>query len=367
MGFYVRKSLRAGPFRFNLSKSGLGVSVGVPGFRVGTGPRGNYVHVGKGGVSYRATFGARQPAAQAPTWQPPPPPPVADVLLEDITGASAAELVPTGPGDLVEQLNEAAKRWRLFPWALSLLMAALLAKPIVGAILLVPGLPGLTWLWLRDRARRTVVAFYDVNDSPADWFQGLIDASNALAGAHALWRVNAAGNVRSTYQYKINSGASTLISRAKARISSGSPPFLTTNIAVPSITSGPNSLYFLPDRLLVRDAKRFSDVAYAALQSHPSSQRFIETDRPPRDAAKVDTTWQYVNVKGGPDRRFKNNRQLPVMLYGELDLTSASGLHWLLQCSLVEVVQQFAVMLSQAPRELARSVQVDATRAFASE
>ena len=37
-----------GPFRFNLSKSGLGVSAGVPGFRVGTGPRGNYVHMGRG-------------------------------------------------------------------------------------------------------------------------------------------------------------------------------------------------------------------------------------------------------------------------------------------------------------------------------
>lgn len=363
MGFYVRKSLRAGPFRFNLSKSGLGVSAGVPGFRVGTGPRGNYVHVGKGGASYRATFGARQPTAQAQAWQPPPPPPVAEVLLEDVTGASAAELVATGPGDLVAQLNEAAKQWRLFPWALGLLVVALVAKPIVGAILLVPGIPGLAWLWLRDRARRTVVAFYDVNDSPAEWFQGLVDASTALGSAHALWRVNAAGDVRSTYQYKVNSGASTLISRAKARISSGSPPFLTTNIVVPSITSGANTLYFLPDRLLVKDAKRFSDVSYAALQSHPSSLRFIETDRPPRDAVKVDTTWQYVNVKGGPDRRFKDNRQLPVMLYGELELSSTSGLHWLLQCSLVEVVQQFAAMLSQAPRELAHSVQANATPA----
>jgi hypothetical protein len=39
VGFYVRKSVKAGPFRFNLSKSGIGVSAGVPGFRVGTGPR----------------------------------------------------------------------------------------------------------------------------------------------------------------------------------------------------------------------------------------------------------------------------------------------------------------------------------------
>ena len=34
MGFYIRKSVKAGPFRFNLSKSGLGVSTGVPGFRI---------------------------------------------------------------------------------------------------------------------------------------------------------------------------------------------------------------------------------------------------------------------------------------------------------------------------------------------
>ena len=54
MGFYLRKSLSAGPFRFNLSKSGVGVSVGVPGFRVGTGPRGNYVSVGGSRIRYRA-------------------------------------------------------------------------------------------------------------------------------------------------------------------------------------------------------------------------------------------------------------------------------------------------------------------------
>src|SRR5262245_29762733 len=29
MGFYIRKSISAGPFRFNLSRSGVGMSVGV--------------------------------------------------------------------------------------------------------------------------------------------------------------------------------------------------------------------------------------------------------------------------------------------------------------------------------------------------
>ena len=36
MGFSYRKSVNLGPFRVNLSKSGVGYSVGGRGFRVGT-------------------------------------------------------------------------------------------------------------------------------------------------------------------------------------------------------------------------------------------------------------------------------------------------------------------------------------------
>jgi Protein of unknown function (DUF4236) len=40
MGWNFRRSIRLGPFRFNLSKSGVGTSVGVPGFRVGKDAKG---------------------------------------------------------------------------------------------------------------------------------------------------------------------------------------------------------------------------------------------------------------------------------------------------------------------------------------
>lgn len=53
----------------------------------------------------------------------------------------------------------------------------------------------------------------------------------------------------------------------------------------------------------------------------------------PHDAKVVDRTWQYVNKNGGPDRRFNNNRELPVCLYEDLKLSSASGLNELLQVS----------------------------------
>lgn len=53
MAFYLRKSYSFGPLRLNLSKSGLGVSGGVTGARVGIGPKGTYFHGGRHGIYYR--------------------------------------------------------------------------------------------------------------------------------------------------------------------------------------------------------------------------------------------------------------------------------------------------------------------------
>lgn len=60
MGFYIRKSFSFGPLRINLSKSGLGVSVGVKGARVGRDARRRpYVHAGRFGFYFRKFFGRR--------------------------------------------------------------------------------------------------------------------------------------------------------------------------------------------------------------------------------------------------------------------------------------------------------------------
>ena len=54
MGLFLRKAIKAGPFRFNLSKGGVGVSFGVTGARVGITPGGKtYVAGGRYGLYYR--------------------------------------------------------------------------------------------------------------------------------------------------------------------------------------------------------------------------------------------------------------------------------------------------------------------------
>src|SRR5437764_3247224 len=71
MPWGFRRSLRiAGPLRLNFSKSGLGLSLGVPGVHIGTGPRGAYVRAGLpgSGIYYRKSLSGPRPAhVQAPT------------------------------------------------------------------------------------------------------------------------------------------------------------------------------------------------------------------------------------------------------------------------------------------------------------
>ena len=59
MGWYLKKSFAIGPLRLNLSKSGIGASVGVKGLRVSTGPKGRQLNAGREGLYYRASLNTR--------------------------------------------------------------------------------------------------------------------------------------------------------------------------------------------------------------------------------------------------------------------------------------------------------------------
>jgi hypothetical protein len=90
---------------------------------------------------------------------------------------------------------------------------------------------------------------------------------------------------------------------------------------------GRAQLYFLPDAVLYRDAVGFGAIAYREFRLAQGFTRFIESEAVPGDAVVVDRTWRYVNKNGGHDRRFNNNRQLPVLRLGVLVLTSSTGLN----------------------------------------
>lgn len=358
MGLYFRKSLRVGPLRFNLSGSGIGVSTGIPGFRIGTGPRGTYVHMGRNGFYYRATI-------------PTTPRPARSTRARQQEHLSAPEIRPVGDDDiskmtdidasgLLEELNSKARRTRLWPiTAVCTILVLLLAASfeISPAMWWLTGFAGVVACgaaYLRDRLKKSVVIFYDLDGDMLEAYAGLLTALSNMAKCHRMWQLQGKGEV---YDRKYQAGASHLVTRKRASIHPSVPPYVVSNVKVPTLPIGRSTLYFFPDRVLAFGNGQFGALAYSDLEAAGGQTRFIETDGVPNDATVVGQTWRYVNKDGGPDRRFNNNHQIPICSYEELTMSSRSGVSAIFQLSKVghagPLHGAFGLM-SQALEELRR-------------
>jgi hypothetical protein len=106
--------------------------------------------------------------------------------------------------------------------------------------------------------------------------------------------------------------------------------------------------------VLVVDGSNVGAVSYSHLSFATNPTTFIEAGYRPSDSEQVGTTWRFVNKSGGPDRRFANNRQIPILQYAELCFHSDSGLNETIQVSNVQSADAFAqglsVMLQPQPQ-----------------
>ena len=340
MGFYLRKSVRVGPLRFNLSKSGIGVSAGVTGLRFGVGPRGNYVHMGRGGLYYRATLppssSLRNPSVQQRSPISPEIPPGTHAQLEEIESADVSKIVDSSSRELLDELNRKRAKGRLWP------IVAVAFAVIVGVgvstswpawllgLLALAGAVGTYAAHARDALEKTVVLFYDFDSEMEAAYAQLHTAASQLASCASSWHIEASGKV---HDRKYHAGASALVRRKSTAIRKSEPPYVKTNIETVAVGVGRQTLHFFPDRVLVYDQNGVGAVGYQGLRIDVDATRFIESESVPRDAEIVDRTWKYVNKSGGPDKRFKDNKELPICRYEEITLSSQSGLNEVLQLS----------------------------------
>lgn len=351
MSFYLRKSISVGPLRFNLSKSGLGLSVGVKGLRLGTGPRGNYVHMGRNGLYYRATLpqivSTHSSAAKPPIKQPVAYhiPTGTHEQLTDIESADISQIVDSSSKALLNELNQKQKATRIWP-IVAVVSIILLAFSIstgspnwLRIILFLAAIAGVYVAYNRDILAKTVVLFYNFDAEMENSYKQLHSCASKLAGCASAWHIEAEGQV---HDRKYHAGASNLVRRKLTSILKAEPPFVKTNIETIAIGVGRQTLHFFPDRVLVYDQNGVGAVSYQELRVQVGTTRFIESASVPRDAKIVDRTWKYVNKSGGPDRRFKDNKELPVCLYEEVSLSSQTGLNEVLQVSQCGLGENFA-------------------------
>lgn len=172
-----------------------------------------------------------------------------------------------------------------------------------------------------EQKRRLVTLFYEFDDGKDKhlFYDEILSALNKIAECKRIWSLISSQYLDNTYSSKINAGASNLVNRDIALCKVGRIPWVKTNISVPYIKTTAKTLYFVPDGILVYDTKGVAYVEYQNLDFDTDTTSFIE-EYPPSDAQIIDYTWQYANVKGGPDLRFKNNRRIPICSYGELKI-----------------------------------------------
>lgn len=217
-------------------------------------------------------------------------------------------------------------------------MQALLAStapPLLAMALIIAG----AIVHRKNSSKRETHLVFELDQPERERHRQLSESLEALSKCQKIWRVEASS---ATWDWKRNAGASSLIQRSIVSIRDLSPPRVKINARITAIDFGRSQLYFFPDMILYRDGRGYGGIGYKDFGVTQGITRFIEGESVPSDSMVIDHTWQYVNKNGGPDRRFNNNRRLPVLQLGVLVFTSSKGLNIRLNTSNAERSAAFA-------------------------
>jgi hypothetical protein len=357
MGWYLRKSFGFGPLRLNLSKSGLGYSLGVPGARIGANSRGTYIRMGRGGIYYQKYLQTRSsgPLSEAVPVPAQPLPSPETELAEVIQTASASSLQDSSATELLQEITLHHNKTLIAP-VVMVIAGFVLGGGMMGslpiwadaAIVLVGALAAA--LATRADYRRKVVHLdYALDPDAAKAYVALLKGIEQLRALGGLWRISS-GEVNADTKYHAGAGYS--VKRNRIAMKFEPPGYVSTDAAVYMVNTGPQRLYFLPDRILVYEGDQIGAVQYSNLTLNVAPSTFIESETVPYDAEIIGRTWRYTNKGGGPDRRFANNPEIPMVRYAEVTMKSAGGLNYLIQASNMQKAKSFTQAVSQYGTQL---------------
>ncbi len=325
------------------SKSGVSTSIGGKGYRTTSGPRGTHVTIGAGGIRYRQRIdgylGTMPSTHPSPYTQPSGVPHTGTPIVT----ADASQLVELSSASTLEQLNnvthQPAYAWMVIVGGLILALVALQIHFVITALLLCLTLYLASIVKASDTRRRTFHMEYKLEPSAQQRWNTLGQSLTALARTQRLWRITTQDH---TYDWKRNAGASSLLSRTLVAVQQKTSANIFSNVNPYCLNIVGQQFFFFPDRIYVLQNGMYGAVEYISLTVGTGQTRFIEEQGVPQDAQVVGTTWRYVNKNGGPDRRFNNNRELPIAQYGVVELGSATGLNLLFHVSSLSAVDQFS-------------------------
>lgn len=362
MGLRFRKSINlGGGFKINLSKSGIGYSWGTKGYRVTKTSRGTtrrtYSIPGTG-ISWVNESGRRNRSKSQNRrnttrrqdsyrqYQP--------VLPTRTPGQSYRSTYDDIPERAIQSarieqfkeaeegtVSDALERTILLNWIGELLLVGIILIVFHPAFLLIP-IAGIVLIVVAHTIGRVNLE-YSFDPEKQDEHNRRIGAWQLLAEGKKEWQVL---TDKINNNQKINAGANRSLKRAACRIQKGHPYFINTNVeTIQIVLANKETLIILPDKVFIVRNRKVGMIDYSDFKISVSSVSFVESESVPDDAQVIGQTWQYVNKNGTPDRRYKNNRQIPICLYGQVFLRSSSGLNVELHISNIQNAKDFAELI----------------------
>ena len=350
MGLRYRKSINlGGGFRVNLSKSGVGYSWGIKGYRVtkkaGGGVRKNYSIPGTGlswtedskkGKRSSANNSARNTKDGGGSVRYNVEP---QNVLYQAEDANTKQFVNDNTKEFLDAIKRFATIRGILKWSCIITFILMYDTPLI-AILFIACIAGFIYF----TATRKINVEYDCDEYGNRRIQMLNQAMSVLMNNRMAWQII---TEVATTSRKINAGASASVKRVPVMFQKKTPYFLKTDATCYYIKLRKDQIFILPDRLVVKGKKGWGVIEYSELHVGVGSQVFIESGLVPKDATVIGHTWQYVNKDGGPDKRFNNNRQLPKCTYGQLTFQSDTGLDIIIYLSNINQAQQFESLVTR--------------------
>lgn len=325
MGLRFRKSINlGGGFRINVSKSGVGYSWGIPGYRVTKTSKGKVrktVGIPGTGISSveensKNTHEKRKSYNESKQ--------VNIDNLKDIDSADISQIQCAQYSDVISTLTKTTKYnyyTNILIWTgILIFINKIFCTTFILGILLK--------IFVHKFGK--VKFEYFIEDDLLEIYKKKIDTWFILNTNKNLWQVIQEGKVSDK---KYNAGANRVINRKAIRVTKKLPFYISTNIEPICLQLRKETLLILPDKILIVRDHAIGVVDYSSIRISSSQVNFVEDESVPSDAEIVGQTWKYVNKNGTPDKRFKDNKQLSICLYGVVYISSIGGLNIELQCS----------------------------------
>ncbi len=176
-------------------------------------------------------------------------------------------------------------------------------------------------LYRTQKAKTTISLSYkgNLSEEAASQFSSVREALEGLASSRRIWRL--ADSVRLPKTGEVAPSPE----RDSARVGLLATPGIRTDVPVWGIEAGDESIFFFPEGALIYTGDRYDPLPYNSLKVAVSSGRFFEEEDLPDDATVVERTWRFSREDGSPDPRYKkDNVEIPVVLYGLLEISTPS-------------------------------------------